>query len=92
MTNNQLRYVQIPMGAYEAMLEAIRRKETGTAQAPVNRCKAISSEPLYQWRKVGEKGWLDCKKEWFDMSNKEQDKETRVLYLTSSKVPVKINN
>ncbi|ECC3295631.1 hypothetical protein YN18_001223 [Salmonella enterica subsp. enterica] len=27
MNNNQLRYVQIPMEQYEAMLERIRRKE-----------------------------------------------------------------
>ncbi|EEE2001858.1 hypothetical protein CI266_002156 [Salmonella enterica subsp. enterica serovar Kotte] len=60
------------------------RDDTGLEIRPLFTCPpalAVNVVPLYQWRKVGEKGWKDCKKEWFDMSNKEPDEETRVLYL-----------
>ncbi|EKE3213123.1 hypothetical protein OUN72_002831 [Salmonella enterica subsp. enterica serovar Essen] len=57
------------------------RDDTGLEIRPLFTASPALAVPLYQWRKVGDKGWRDCKKEWFDMSNKEPDEETRIIYL-----------
>lgn len=89
-TGDELRNLRTRNSEVESLL-AVQQRAIDTQREEINSLKSGESVgylvgtalavPLYQWRKVGDKGWRDCKKEWFDMSNKEPDEETRIIYL-----------